>query len=344
MGWRSYRSRACHGILWCGLAALLAWSLTANHVRVWAAPTNPTAAPQVSVTAKPADPSDNDLTFFVVSDTHYGLSPRGDVAIPKLVDEMNAMPGTPYPAKIGGKVGTPRGVIHIGDITNDGKTANWDKFAQDYGLNGTDGRLKFPVYETWGNHDGGDKQPVQMAIKERNKHRVGLTNVSENGMHYSWDWNNIHFVSLGISPGTTKHPYDPENSTAFAAQDLAKYVGKSGRPVILLHHFGFDKAHSWGWWPDDYKNAYHDLIKDYNVLGILHGHAHKSEIYKWEGIDIFHPPHFQGDPKKDEPVTHGFFIFHITADQLTVAERKLDETWGMTFSKPLKNAAGAAAP
>ena len=38
-----------------------------------------------------------DLTFFVVSDTHYGLSPRGDETVPLLVEKMNALPGTKYP-------------------------------------------------------------------------------------------------------------------------------------------------------------------------------------------------------------------------------------------------------
>lgn len=304
------------------LAASLAWSLACGAVAVRAA---------------------DDLTFFVVSDTHYGLSKRGEETIPKLVDLMNELPGTAYPEKLGGTVGTPKGVIHIGDITTDGKAVNLEKWIKDYGLDGKDGRLKYPVYETWGNHDGGDKQPVQLAIKERTKKRVGVVNVSTNGMHYSWDWNGIHFVSLGVSPGTTKHPYDPEQSTAFLIDDLAKNVGKSGRPVILMHHFGFDKAHSWGWWPDEYKTAYHEAIKDYNVIGILHGHAHKSEIYKWEGIDIFHPPHFQQkDPKQEGPVSHGIFVFHIAGNELTVAERKLDGTWGMTFKKSLTKTPAAA--
>jgi hypothetical protein len=195
------------------------------------------AVPPVRAEDRPAE----DLTFFVVSDTHYGLSPRGDETLPLLVEKMNRLPGTEYPQKIGGgKVVVPRGVLHIGDVTNDGKEKPWKMFVRDYGLTGTEGKLNFPVYETFGNHDGGPKSLVRTAIKERNCGRAGLTEVSENGRHYSWDWNNIHIVSLDISPGTTKRPYDPEHSSEFAAKDLAKHVGRSGRPVILLHHFGFD--------------------------------------------------------------------------------------------------------
>lgn len=290
------------------------------------------------------DAAGGDLTFFVVSDTHYGLSPRGDETIPLLVEKMNQLPGTAYPEKIGGKVGVPKGVLHIGDVTNDGKQRSWEMFVRDYGLTGKEGKLKYPVYETFGNHDGGPKSVVRTAIKERNRGRVGLTALSEDGLFYSWDWNGIHFVSLGISPGTTVRPYDPEYSIDFAKADLAKRVGRSGRPVILLHHFGFDRGHSLNWWSEEWRTTYYDVIKDYNVVGILHGHAHQPLIYRWNGIDIYHPPHFcQKDPKQNGPVTHGFFVFRVRGDTLTVAERKLDDIWGMTASKVIDRKSAAVA-
>jgi len=342
MDWRTSRSVLRKGMLWCGLAATLAWHLTTNHIQAWAAPANGNAAVAVAAHEaptpdKPSAPSAIDLTVFQVSDTHYGLSSMGDQTVPLLVDKMNALPGTAYPADIGGKVGTPRGVIHTGDITNDGRKAPWDMFVRDYGLDGTDGRLRFPVFETFGNHDGGTTMAVRQGIRERNKRRVGLTSISENGLHYSWDWDGVHFVSCGISPGTVIHPYDPEHSFEFLQDDLKKNVGSSGRPVILFHHFGFDKGHSLSWWPEEWRTNYYTLIKDYNVIGILQGHAHDSFFMKWNGIDIYHPPHFkQKGPKDSGPVTHGFFVYHITADTMTVAERKLDDTWGLTARKSLK--------
>jgi len=283
-----------------------------------------------------------DLTFFVVSDTHYGLNEIGDKTVPLLVDKMNKMPGAAYPAKIGGVVGKPRGVLHLGDMTNDGKEQNWRQFVRDYELTGTDGRLAYPVYETVGNHDGGPNTPVRNGIRQRNRSRVGVKDISENGLHYSWDWGNVHFVNLGISPGPTTRPYDPENSIDFLKKDLAKNVGDSGRPTILMHHFGFDKAHSLRWWPEMWRQEYYDIIKDYNIIAILHGHAHDTLIYQWQGIDVYSPPHFQQkDPKNDGPVTHGFFVFHITDDKLTVAQRNLDDTWGMTAQKTLPVPAAA---
>lgn len=282
-----------------------------------------------------AEKSTGDLTFFAVSDTHYGLSPRGDEEIPKLVEKMNKLPGTEFPAVLGGgKVGTPIGVLHIGDSTQSGKKPEWEMFVRDYGLTGKDGKLTYPVYESFGNHDS---DLVRKGIIERNKTRIGLTAVATNGLHYSWDWNNIHFVCLGVSPGLKKRPYDPDNSLLFLEEDLKKHVGASGRPVLLLHHFGFDKGHSMNWWKDEERAAYYDLIKNYNVIGIIHGHAHKPEIYQWNGLDIYHPPHFrQEKPKENGPVTHGFFVFRIAGDELIVAERKWDDTWGMTSKKTIK--------
>lgn len=296
--------------------------------------------------ARADDKADSgDLTFFVVSDTHYGLTEVGDETVPLLVDKMNRLPGTGYPASLGGgTVGVPRGVLHIGDVTDNGKEKPWKMFVRDYGLTGKEGRLAFPVYETFGNHDGGPKSLIRAAIRARNPGRVGLKDISENGLFYSWDWNGIHFVSLGVSPGPTARPYDPEHSIDFAIEDLRKNVGSSGRPVILLHHFGFDKSHSLHWWPEEWRTRYHEVIKDYNIIAILHGHAHKSSIYQWNGIDIYHPPHFRHTgPKNTGEVTHGFFVFHISGDELTVAERTLDDCWGMTAKKSFKSAAPTGA-
>lgn len=303
------------------------------------------AAPVARGATSPSDRG-RDLTFFVVSDTHYGLGgDEGARTIPRLVDKMNTLPGTAYPTNLGGTVAKPRGVLHLGDITNDGKPEQWASFVRDYGLTGTDGRLAYPVYETFGNHDGGPNLPVRNGIRERNPRRVGLTAISTNGLHYCWDWNGIHFITLGVAPGSTTHPYDPEYSMEFLQQALQKYV-PSGEPIILLHHFGFD-PHSLGWWTEARRAQYHDLIKDQNVLAIIHGHAHEPLVYQWEGLDVYHPPHFRqkvppSGPKNTGPVSHGFFVFHITDTELTMAERRLDDTWGMTARKTIKNSAAAA--
>ena len=151
-----------------------------------------------------------DVSFFFVSDTHFlankadptTLDEKSIATCRGLVDTLNKLPGTAIPADAGGGVvSKPRGVIHGGDLIDSGDKnggphpkmieTEWAGFVEEYGLNGTDGRLKFPVYEVHGNHDspGGSGLPVRKII-ERNKTRPGLKNVSENGLHYSWDCEN----------------------------------------------------------------------------------------------------------------------------------------------------------
>jgi len=58
-----------------------------------------------------------------------------------------------------------------------------------YKLKG-DGSFPFLVYEGFRNHDGpttsNPKSLVRREIKERNRKRKNILNISKNGLHYSW--------------------------------------------------------------------------------------------------------------------------------------------------------------
>lgn len=66
-----------------------------------------------------------------------------------------ALPGTAWPDKLGGgKVGPPRGVLVLGDLIDDGDRKGecadqWRHFEKQFGSDGTDGPLKYPVFEEW---------------------------------------------------------------------------------------------------------------------------------------------------------------------------------------------------
>ena len=145
-----------------------------------------------------------------------------------------------------------------------------------------------------------------------------ISNVSSNGLHYSWDWDDVHLVELNIYPADKQNPkvhysavwHDPQGSLSFLKEDLAKTVGHSGRPVVLMSHCGFDTD----WWvPEDWKNAY-DAAKDYNVVLYLYGHsgtglrewAPRGESKKWTCIN-------------DGQTTAGFFLIQIKGDRLRAA-------------------------
>lgn len=268
------------------------------------------------------------LTFFVVSDTHYGLDWRVEPAVQQLIDDMNFLPGTALPPGAGGGiVRTPRGVIHLGDITNDGKADQWQAFVRDFGLKG-EARLAYPVYELFGNHDGGAAGAVRKGIIERNRARASLTAVSSNGLHYAWEWEGIRFINVNISPGPTTRPYDPQHSSDFLRDQLARLRDRN-QPVILLQHFGFDKRESLRWWPEEWRKALSRTIAGFNVVAIFHGHDHETDIYAWNGIDVFDAPHVRDADVPERPVRHGYFVVQIADGRMAVAERRLDRQWGM---------------
>ena len=235
-------------------------------------------------------------------------------------------------------------------------------FTADWGLNGGDARLRWPVREVHGNHDGPRGETVVTdAIKARNKRRAGLANVSENGLHYSWDWAGVHFVALGIVVGdapevTRKRRYAPHGSLPFLVRDLAENVGKSGRPVVVVHHV--DVARYSGPVADDVavKNewdygdvhAYHEALKPYRVAASLCGHTHTRNLFRWDGtkdtraakgspfLNTDNAGHFNS-------VTQAFLHVEITPEQVRVREFATKDGWetGAWAAQEWKFALGA---
>lgn len=260
-----------------------------------------------------------ELAFFVVSDTHYEavletpekLDDERLAINQRVIDLLNTLPGQELPAAMGGgKVKAPVGVLHLGDMIDSGdkgsgavslarQATEWNAFLADYGLTGKEGRLKYPVYEIHGNHDSINE--VNLVIKsmiERNKTRVGVSHISASGLHYSWDWAGIHFIALGIvvghnDQGLPTGRYKAHDSLQFLKKDLAEKVGKSGRPVIILHHIdllryskppGPDSEKNGEWSAPDVA-AYYQAIQGFNITAVFHGHLHALRTDKWNGTD-----------------------------------------------------------
>jgi cytolysin (calcineurin-like family phosphatase) len=245
-----------------------------------------------------------DLTFLATSDCQC-VAPKDDdhnARNQATIREMNEMPNRRWPAKFGAEpVARPRGVVVLGDLVEHaGRAGEWERFVADFGLDGTDGALKYPVFEGWGNHDG----PAEQAqIKKRNEARLKkklVQNVSENGLHYSWDWDDVHFVQLNLYPGHQK-------SLDFLKTDLA---GCGRRPVVLLHHYDLQ---NFKWWKREEMLAYGDVIKPHNVLLICHGHSGLG-VYTWNKYDVINT----GQAEK------GFFAVQITSKRLRIAYRCRD--------------------
>ncbi len=57
-------------------------------------------------------------------------------------------------------------------------------------------------------------------------------------------------------------------------------------PVVLSQHYGWD-GFSFLWWTETERRAFYEVIKNYNILGIFHGHSHGVEKRIWNGIPIW---------------------------------------------------------
>lgn len=273
------------------------------------------------------------LTFIVAGDLHYGLSDSLLAYNSSAILSMNDLPDT-FPADNQHvNLQDPSGVILAGDLTESGEASQWSLFTEDYGIHG-EKKLEIPVFEGFGNHDGPIEGSVRLGIKERNTKRKGLSSISENELHYSWQWQDVHFVQLNSYPSYEWDPgcewchyfeesfREPEQSLQFLERDLEANVGNSGMEVILIFHYGFDE---WGnkWWTEDEQEMFYEVIAPYNVLAIFHGHTHTIQFYNWKEIPVFSVGSTQKDDRPGE-----YMVAHIGREKMVVYERRIQQGWG----------------
>lgn len=284
-----------------------------------------------------------DVTFFVAADLHYGQDQlnNNEQANKRAIAMMNSLPGTAFPDGNFGVVQKPRGVLVAGDLTDSGTGLNYngryfdihlfDGFKDDYPVKGGAGvHLHFPVYECYGNHDVQNQtgDAVLLGIASRNKKRGAPVNVSDNGLHYSWDWDDVHFVNVNLYPGDKG---DARQSLPFLEKDLAQRVGASGRPVVILQHYGFDKVSlNDHYWKKEEREAFYEALKNYQVAAIFTGHEHRCRRLVWKGIVDFEAPKAKGDKVED-----GVLAVSMKDKKMIVAQRRLDGAWGNVWTDDL---------
>jgi predicted phosphodiesterase len=274
------------------------------------------------------------------------------------VEALNSLPGSTIDESAGGGVVlAPRGVVHAGDLIDSGdksgtlheemQRTEWNAYLEAFGLSGSDGRLRYPVYEVHGNHDGPQGRGVVVdGIRERNRTRPGIDSVSENGLHYAWDWGPVRFLNLGIVVGSSgssdqKRRYDPLGSLPFLVADLEKHVGDSGRPVVITHHVdvarysipceeGAPANLQREWNPCDVR-AFYDAVAPYRIAAILYGHTHARSVRRWDGASADAEsglPLFNVDNSSHFAGTHqAFFYFEIDGKSVNVRERATTDGW-----------------
>jgi hypothetical protein len=232
-----------------------------------------------------------EITFFVAGDSHFGVD-RMEAQNRSLVQQMNELPGTPYPASVGGRVAEPQGVLFMGDMTETSQEAEWRQFESLYGLTGRDGLLRFPVYEAIGNHDYIGDSPIVRFVEARHGSLI-----------YSWDWSDVHFVCLDMHP-------DLKNLEWFARD-----VRRAGlhRPLVVFFHYALLGPYSEGW-QEEQKTALANALRGTNLVALFHGHYHHVGHYLWQGFPVFRP----GSPRHS---SHAFLVVRLSTHHMTVAYR-----------------------
>ncbi|MBJ99866.1 MAG: hypothetical protein CMB48_02630 [Euryarchaeota archaeon] len=218
-----------------------------------------------------------------------------------------------------GEISDIRGVIMAGDITQNGRdgrvfsTDEYGEFIERYGLCGNN-ELKYPIYEGYGNHDYFEwsnlfyripqDHPVIDSVAIRNEYRSNLTNVAP-GMdgHYSWEWDNIHFIQLNLAPSDIVPSYEeggfrnPHNALTFMKNDLDEHVVGTNKKVVLIAHYG-----PWEWreWDETQITNLCEVIEEYRpyIISYIHGHSHSTKVYDWCEITIFN----SGSPYHDDDI------------------------------------------
>ncbi len=275
-----------------------------------------------------------DVTFVVVSDTHVGYLYPSDlsklsasaIAEPvglekdnaRLITRVNGLAGHAYPPALGGKVAPPRGLVVTGDLTEWGRVEEWGRFVELFGLQGTEGALKIPVFEMIGNHDTVNKGPW---VGEQVAARHG-------GRFYSWNWDDLHLVALGEAPN--------DEGLAFLARDLERVAPDV--PVAVFFHRALSGPWSTdNWFDDGLKERLARALTGHAVAAIFHGHHHATGHYVWRGMDVWKP----GAVKDD---AHTFAVVHVTDTTWTLASYNWEtKSWASTFVKALSPPADRAA-
>jgi cytolysin (calcineurin-like family phosphatase) len=331
--------------------------------------------------ARAATPAPFDITFFQMGDPHYlafDESTKGGVKINPVIREnlklmMQLKPDTAMPGGHG-TVGKALGLIDVGDCIEAGgetdpatgqaigggetRVRQWENYVADLGLTGTekDILIDIPIYEGYGNHDqDGFVQGIIDRISARNKNRVGVTAVSgkfeypqgeryagvvAEGLHYAWKWGPVHFIQANIRVGDSFDRYPAAGSYTFVEDYLKKAVGVSGAPVMIAMHLPPNSTGE-GDWPAADRQRFYELIKGYNIIGLLCGHSHSYNIGEWRGPDnqgSVAVPVYRCDTVHRSAADGGFMsVFRIKSSagdpkkaDLVIARRMRDNTWADT--------------
>lgn len=262
-------------------------SVVVDYNDYFARSTHPAALPAMT-------PANRDVRFLITGDPQYW----DDGSITE-DDERNEVSDTTLKAMTRALNANKqiRGILVSGDLTQNASNSELESYESAIA------DAQHFVFEGLGNHDiedmGASSHPDKLRKYVGEKARATSPTLrfgsdDPKSPHYSWDWHDVHFVQLDLFPGDApsadydgkgEHKkLDPRKALSFLKADLEYYVGASGRPVVLIHHYGFDNFSTGTgsdyadeiWWNELDRALYWNTIGNYNVVAIFTGHSHLS--------------------------------------------------------------------
>ena len=240
----------------------------------------------------------NKLTFFAWGDTHFGYNQRfaEDDLRYGIIEQINNLPGWPYPAQIGGVVEKPDFVVHCGDIIDGEQSLPTEEAYYDYFV----ARLASLHYEVLGNHDLAPPFLKQFIRKY-------------GGKSYSFDLKGFHFISLAGEYDQYEVGHIPEAGLDFIKSDLSR-IDKS-TPVVIFTHTRIDRLKN--------GKVVLQLLRRRQVKLIISAHRHKpaiSELGTITCIDIGHCRNHPIDPEYGR----SFYVVRLTGKRITALPWRWD--------------------
>ena len=258
-----------------------------------------------------------DITIFVWSDTHFGYQQQfaGQDLRWHVIEQMNELPGWPYPAEIGGCVDEPSFVMHCGDVVDAGAEPETACLLYDYFRR----HLAWKQYETLGNHDGA--APFMNAF-------LGKYGAPA----YSFAAGGVHFLSVNMEYDRAEKGALPDSAQDFIRGDLA--AGADDTPVVLFTHASLNRI-------ANTPQALDALAGGRAVLAIA-GHHHKPAVYRLGGIACVNVGHCRNHPI-DPEFGRSFTVVRIRGNEIIAIPWRWDlRDWerGQRWA----NAVGESAP
>jgi cytolysin (calcineurin-like family phosphatase) len=217
-----------------------------------------------------------------------------------------------------------RGVVIAGDLTQFGSESapagkqvcrEYTAFRDTFGRCGDEGKLAFPVYEGYGNHDfpsfaGGGKRSYHPVVEYLDRigtaHRPGsaadlFDDPEDRTGHYAWRWDDLWFVQVDLKPGYEDEVIDkaekgtrvavPHTSRRFLKSFLASRSRSTQRQIVIVSHYPLGSHRI----TDGERRAFCKVIDDARrgqglfkeqklsrtnpVAAFLHGHTHHAPGY-----------------------------------------------------------------